>query len=167
MTDTDIMALAFEYRHAIDDRGTKYRALREAIDRLNDDNASLREQNTMLDQKLAELDQRLDDARSECSALKVNEQNLTERLAAGEPILYIHPDTFAMASAHVGAWKPGHDRDGYIPLYTTPQPAAERVQRKPLTDDRVREIALDYSLPYSSGEFARAIERAHGIGSKP
>ena len=152
MTDTDkIMALAMDYRDAPNAQaGAAYKTLRTAIDDL-----------------LAELDQRLDDARSEATALRVNEQNLTERLAAGEPILYIHPDTFAMASAHVGAWKPGHDRDGYIPLYTTPQPAAERVQRKPLTDDRVREIALDYSLPYSSGEFARAIERAHGIGSKP
>jgi len=35
MNDTEaIMALAFEYRHAIDDRGTKYRALRTAIEQL-------------------------------------------------------------------------------------------------------------------------------------
>jgi hypothetical protein len=36
------------------------------------------------------------------------------------PVLYIDPDTFSMAAAHVGAWKPGHEIKGYIPLYTAP-----------------------------------------------
>lgn len=38
----------------------------------------------------------------------------------GEPVLFIHPDTFAMNNAHVGAWKPGHELTGYIPLYRHP-----------------------------------------------
>jgi len=37
-----------------------------------------------------------------------------------EPVLFIHPDTFAMNNAHVGAWKPGHELTGYIPLYRHP-----------------------------------------------
>ena len=40
----------------------------------------------------------------------------------GEPVLFIHPATFSMNQAHVGAWKPGHELPGYLPLYTTPQP---------------------------------------------
>jgi len=52
-----------------------------------------------------------------------------------------------------------------VPLYTTPP------QRKPLTDEQVREIAKQYALglafPYDSQTtpemFARAIEQAHGI----
>lgn len=43
--------------------------------------------------------------------------------AKGEPVLFIHPDTFAMNNAHVGAWKPGHELTGYIPLYTHPAPS--------------------------------------------
>lgn len=40
--------------------------------------------------------------------------------ATTEPVLFIHPDTFAMNNAHVGAWKPGHELTGYIPLYRHP-----------------------------------------------
>lgn len=43
-----------------------------------------------------------------------------EAQAGAEPVLFIHPDTFARAAAHVGAWKPGHELPGYIPLYTHP-----------------------------------------------
>ena len=42
----------------------------------------------------------------------------------GEPVLYIHPSTFEMNNAHVGAWKPGHELPGYIPLFTHPAPGA-------------------------------------------
>ncbi len=45
-----------------------------------------------------------------------------EMLGKQEPALFIHPDTYAMAAAHVGAWKPGHELPGYIQLYTHPQP---------------------------------------------
>ena len=59
-------------------------------------------------------------------------------------------------------WKP-EDSDGWktAPLYTAP-PA-----RKPLTDSEVFNMAADYYEGYGfkAAEFARAIERAHGIGS--
>lgn len=42
--------------------------------------------------------------------------------ATTEPVLFIHPDTFAMNSAQVGAWKPGYELTSYIPLYTHPAP---------------------------------------------
>ena len=54
--------------------------------------------------------------------------------ATGEPVLFIHPDTFAMNNAHVGAWKPGHELTGYIPLYTHQAP-----ERVPMTE---RELEL-------------------------
>lgn len=55
---------------------------------------------------------------------------------------------------------------GCIPLYTHPP------QRKPLTDEEIRDTAKQYALglafPYDGPTtpelFARAIERAHGIG---
>ncbi len=47
----------------------------------------------------------------------------TPQPATPEPVLFIHPDTFAMNNAHVGAWKPGHELTGYIPLYTHPAPS--------------------------------------------
>ena len=45
---------------------------------------------------------------------------LAQQPVTGEPVLFIHPDTFAMNNAHVGAWKPGHELTGYIPLYRHP-----------------------------------------------
>ena len=58
-------------------------------------------------------------------------------------------------------WKP-EDSDGWktVPLYAAP-PA-----RKPLTDSEVFNLAADYYEGYGfkAAEFARAIERAHGIG---
>lgn len=46
-----------------------------------------------------------------------------------------------------------------IPLYTAPP------QCKPLTDEELDALAIDEDgLPKSHFEFARAIERAHGIG---
>ena len=46
-----------------------------------------------------------------------------------------------------------------LPLYTTPP------QRKPLTNEELDALAIDEDgLPNSHFEFARAIERAHGIG---
>lgn len=55
-----------------------------------------------------------------------------------------------------------------LPLYTTPP------QRQPLTDEEIREIAKGYALglafpydgPTTPEMFARAIERAHGIGGE-
>lgn len=50
--------------------------------------------------------------------------------ATGELVLFIHPDTFAMNNAHVGAWKPGHELTGYIPLYTHPAPRVPMTERE-------------------------------------
>ena len=48
----------------------------------------------------------------------------------------------------------------YRPLFAAPP------QRKPLTDDQIAEICMDCSLVTPSDiYFARAIERAHGIGN--
>jgi hypothetical protein len=53
------------------------------------------------------------------------------------------------------------DKHGYVPLYTTPP------QRKPLTEDEISEIAMDCSFVSESDTyFARAIEKAHGIGGE-
>jgi len=127
MNDTEaIMALAFEYRHAIDDRGTKYRALRTAIDDL-----------------LAELD----DARSEATALRVNEQNLTERL--------------------------GQTTDAYSLLLerTYAQPAAEPAQREwiGLTDEDLRDLFTQDRAFDRLEKFSRIIEAKlrEKNGSKP
>jgi hypothetical protein len=66
-----------------------------------------------------------------------------------------------------------------IPLYTTPQQRTwvgsgdledsnsylvPSVQRKPLTDEQISDIAINN--PPMVHEFARAIEAAHGIGDK-
>lgn len=47
---------------------------------------------------------------------------LSQQPATPEPVLFIHPDTFAMNNAQVGAWKPGYELTSYIPLYTHPAP---------------------------------------------
>ena len=53
---------------------------------------------------------------------------------------------------------PGYE---LIPLYTHPP------QRKPLTNEELDALAIDEDgLPNSHFEFARAIEKAHGIGSE-
>ena len=65
-------------------------------------------------------------------------------------------------------WKPAYmdamsasKRAKATPLYTAPP------QRKPLTDEELDALAIDEDgLPNSHLEFARAIERAHGIGEK-
>lgn len=53
----------------------------------------------------------------------------TQPATQGGPVLFIHPDTFAMNNAHVGAWKPGHELTGYIPLYTHPAPGVRDAKR--------------------------------------
>ena len=54
------------------------------------------------------------------------------------------------------------DSYGNTPLYTAPQPA-----KQPLTDEGLRQMWAAYA-PVVGGvlEFARAIERAHGIGGQ-
>ena len=51
----------------------------------------------------------------------------------------------------------------WSPLYATPQPA--QVERKPLTDEQILNLARDHYNPHQRSEisFARAIEQAHNI----
>jgi len=57
-----------------------------------------------------------------------------------------------------GSWRDDHQRN-WKPLYTAPP------QRQPLTDEEIKAVirAGEYD---SMEEFARAIERAHGIGGE-
>lgn len=64
---------------------------------------------------------------------------------------------FFCASEVTQAWP------GLIPLYTAPP------QRKPLTDEEIEDLSLFFIDSFSISElkaFARAIERAHGIGGE-
>ena len=70
-----------------------------------------------------------------------------------EPVAWMQDTT---AGLYV---EPQQDRYHTVPLYTAPP------QRKPLTEDEISEIAMDCSLVTPSDiYFARAIEKAHGIG---
>jgi len=113
----ELMALAKEYRDAIDEHGIKRQALRQSLE----------------------------------AALK-----------PGEPALFIDPDTLNMPAAHVGAWKPGHELEGYIPLYTAAPP-----RREPLTNQQVKEMWRKHA-PNIGGifDFAAEIQQYHGIGGK-
>lgn len=64
-------------------------------------------------------------------------------VTASEPVLFIDAQTLAMDNAHVGAWKPGHELPGNLPLYLHPaQPVVvnEPKQYEPLPE-------VDSSLP--------------------
>ena len=76
----------------------------------------------------------------------------------GKPVQ--EPVAWRFQSA-VGGWAYGSEpplgsKYPAYPLYTAPP------QRKPLTEEEIRQIALD--TPIGGTNFARAIERAHGIG---
>lgn len=102
MNDTDkIMDLAYEYRHASHLIDPKRQALRAAIDQLT---------------------QQLTDARSECTALRVNEQNLMERLAAGELVGWTTKEW--LSNPPGGLYRAKKTSCFDVPLYTAPQPAA-------------------------------------------
>ena len=86
-----------------------------------------------------------------------------------EPYWYVTPDGKYLSSNEVKEWMdpktkalhlepPQWRKEELIPLYTTPP------QRKPLSEEELDELAMDKDgLPNSHIEFARAIERAHGI----
>jgi hypothetical protein len=92
------------------------------------------------------------------------------QLQEQEPVAYMYPadlkrfetsECFADAfSISVGSPTLGTT----IPLYTSPP------KRQPLTDEQMDELIPDDDTPMSLGEafvkFARAIEKAHGIGDK-
>jgi hypothetical protein len=82
--------------------------------------------------------------------------------AEQEPVLYVHPSTYAMESANqIGVWRPGCQLDDYLPLYFAPQP------RKRLTDEEIlaigRELGMKCRLggnPNIDFDYARAVEAA-------
>lgn len=62
-------------------------------------------------------------------------------------------------------WTTIKGKEGLVPLYTEPQ------QRKPLTDEEIGKIILETEITLKNycdvdlqTDFARRIERAHGIG---
>ena len=75
-----------------------------------------------------------------------------------EPVAWVLPDllpVFSFKTAQL--WKRPFAED-QIPLYTAPP------QRKPLTEEEIYEMYSEPSSDAEMVEFARAIERAHGIG---
>jgi hypothetical protein len=65
-------------------------------------------------------------------------------------------------------WTTINGKEGLVPLYTHPP------QRKPLTEHEIELLAVKHAPPIDPAfaehddfiEFARAIERAHGIGGE-
>lgn len=83
---------------------------------------------------------------------------LREALAQPEPVpvAWMDREGDLYKMPEIEGWAPPHTL-----LYTVPP------QRKPLTNEELDALAIDEDgLPNSHFEFARAIERAHGIGEK-
>ena len=81
---------------------------------------------------------------------------------AAEPVAWLDPWTGTKVTTDYDAY----GKHG-IPLYTAPQP----VVREPLTDAQIAEMMRDTwgcasIAPRHALEFARAVERAHGIAQK-
>jgi len=87
-----------------------------------------------------------------------------------EPVAWMHPSGEGYDSAFrdhsTVVVCTGNKWEGWMPLYTHPP------QRKPLTETEIYEV-LGYGstaqynhVPKYALEFARAIEKAHGIGDK-
>jgi len=75
-----------------------------------------------------------------------------------EPVAWLSIDS--IGERYLCFSKP-NDNDEVHALYTAPP------QRKPLTEDEIDGIAINYDgLPNSFLELARAIEKAHGIGGE-
>jgi hypothetical protein len=78
-----------------------------------------------------------------------------------EPVLYVHPSTYAMESANqIGVWRPGCQLDDYLPLYFAP-PAPQ--PRKRLDVHEILDLMPEGVPARYDGEliaFCRAIEAA-------
>jgi hypothetical protein len=73
-----------------------------------------------------------------------------------EPVAWMDREGDLYKMPEIEGWAPPHTL-----LYTHPP------QRKPLTNEELDALAIDEDgLPNSHFEFARAIERAHGIGGR-
>lgn len=85
---------------------------------------------------------------------------------AQEPVAFLHPKYGHMQrnTEHIAAAGIDYVGAGWLPLYAAPQPA-----RQPLTDTEIQTIwcsARNEGNQHGPFWFARAIERAHGIGGK-
>jgi hypothetical protein len=90
--------------------------------------------------------------------LKEENKNLKEALAKqeqGEPAFYAH-DGYLMTPDRAKFF--GFPLDGILALYTTPQPA-----QKPLSEAAIEGLAKFVAIDDFNYDFARAIEKAHGI----
>ena len=115
-------------------------ALQSAIEALQGENASLLQQAQIWKQEATAQRATVHEAYRVCTGntgepgdwngaepirkLAAERDALQAKLSAlqvQEPVLFIHPATFGMNSAHVGAWKPGHELAGYLPLYAALQ----------------------------------------------
>ena len=81
---------------------------------------------------------------------------------AAEPVAWLDPWTGTKVTTDYDAY----GKHG-IPLYTAPQPVA----REPMTPEQIAEMMRDTwgcasIAPRHALEFARAVERAHGIAQK-
>lgn len=79
-----------------------------------------------------------------------------------EPVAWIQPDHLQKArqAPFLCRVEPTQRMVDFVPLYTAPP------QRKPLTVDQIYEMYSEPSSDAEMVEFARAIERAHGIGGE-
>ena len=84
-----------------------------------------------------------------------------------EPVIWIQSNHLqhAQNGPHFARTGPTKLQSDYVPLYAAPQ------QRKPLSDEQIRQIVVEASTSWAfkrdgstSMRIARAIERAHGIG---
>ena len=148
MNDTEaIMALAMDYRDAPNAQaGAAYKTLRTAIDDL-----------------LAELGQRLDDARSEATALRINKQNLEARLQQVREWIAERPEGRTVSAGKMVAM--------LTEVMEAPQPAAEPAQREwiGLTDEDLRDLFTQARAFDRLEKFSRIIEAKlrEKNGSKP
>lgn len=91
---------------------------------------------------------------------------LEQPAASGEPValLYVDEDGEHFGVAHKDTHP--HIRDllpGWFPVYAAPQQAPARA---PLTDDQIEFLASQVARDDMIHDFARAVERAHGITPK-
>ena len=92
---------------------------------------------------------------------------LREALAEESKADPVARDGWVLRDVYFHDGEPGMHRDPNIhaarqPIYTTPP------QRKPLTDEEILKYRhmIDWTAEWSYINFARAIERAHGIGGE-
>lgn len=80
---------------------------------------------------------------------------------AGEPVLFIHPIMFGVDSAHVCAWKPGHELEGYVPLYRATPPAQQpQEEHLTITWDEQQTRILAVTMQDEEGRILKVLAEA-------